>query len=108
MRKPDGVVLSPDVSAWFEMARSTPGLAVKFRKAKKAIKNMRDDGPHYPAFETHQMKILKGPGDRPIWNSYVENHTSGAWRMYWVWKESTVYIVSIGPHDHTPGTQPGI
>ena len=69
---------------------------------------MRDVGPHYPAFETHQMKILKGPDDQPMWNSYVENHTSGAWRMYWVWKGSTVYVVSIGPHDHTPMVQPGV
>lgn len=107
MNPPAGVLLSPDVDQWFREAGSKPSLREKFKKAKKAVKIMRQVGPHYPGFETHQMHNLKGPGDTVIWNSYVENHTSNAWRMYWVWQESYVFIVSIGPHDHKPGVQPG-
>jgi len=106
VKPPEAVELSPDVDAWFRSAQGTPRLQEKFKKAKKAVKNMREVGPHYSAFETHQMNHLKGPGGLTIWNSYVENHTSNAWRMYWVWRGSTVYVVSIGPHDHTPGQQP--
>lgn len=105
MNPPAGVEFSPDVDQWFRSAEHVPALRVKFKKAKKAVRLMRDVGPHHPGFETHAMKTLKGPDDLTIWNSYVENHTAGAWRMYWVWKGSIVYIISIGPHDHTPGQQ---
>ena len=106
MNPPEGVELSPDVDVWFRLAKDTPRLREKFKKAKKAVKNMRDIGPHYPAFETHPMKTLKGPGGSTIWNSYVENRNPNTWRMYWVWKGSVVYILSLGPHDHKPGDQP--
>jgi hypothetical protein len=106
VKRPKGVELAPEVDAWFRTAADTPSLRDKFKKAKKALKNMREVGPHYPAFETHAMNHLKGPDGATIWNSYVENHTSNAWRMYWLWKKSTVYVVSIGPHDHDPGQQP--
>ena len=109
MRQPDEVRLSPAVSEWLRAAKATPGLARRFKKAQKAIGLMRDVGPHHAGFNTHPMKTLLGPDGRTIFNSYVENHTPGAWRMYWVWWDESrtiVYVVSIGPHDHTPGKQP--
>ncbi|HPY24908.1 MAG TPA: hypothetical protein PLK19_11360 [Mycobacterium sp.] len=53
------------------------------------------------------MQYLKGPNGVTIWNSYIENRTPQAWRMYWVrCDDGAIQIVSIGPHDHRPGTQP--
>lgn len=104
--KPVRVDLSPDVDAWFQGEAAAPKPSEKFKKAKKAVRMMREIGPAYPSFCTHQMDYLKGPGGRTIWNSYVENKTPQAWRMYWVrTDDGAVYIVSLGPHDHTPGEQ---
>ncbi len=102
------VRFSPSVDRWLRDARETPRLQEKFKKAKKAIRMMREVGPAYPSFCTHQMNDLKGPGGVTIWNSYVENNTSQAWRMYWTRQaDGSIQIVSIGPHDHNPGEQPG-
>lgn len=101
------VVFSPSVDDWLRAAKGSAQLREKFKKAQKAIRMMREAGPTYPSFCTHQMQHLKGPGDVPIWNSYVENKTPQAWRMYWVRRDDgAVQIVSIGPHDHEPGIQP--
>lgn len=101
------VWLSPSVDEWLRQAQGSARLREKFKKAKKAIRMMREAGPAYPSFCTHQMNDLKGPGDETIWNSYVENNTSQAWRMYWIRRpDGAIQIVSIGPHDHEPGTQP--
>lgn len=106
MSVPPRVDLAPDVDNWLRCAKDAPWLKSRFKKARKAIRMMRDVGPSHPGFETHKMQHLKGPDDLPIWNSYVENNTSNAWRMYWVYGEGgLIYIISIGPHDHTPGEQ---
>ena len=78
------VWLSPTVDDWLRFARETPRLNEKYKKAVRAIRILREAGPSYPSFCTHQMDELKGPGGVTIWNSYVENKTPQAWRMYWV------------------------
>lgn len=108
-KPPAGVELALDVDNWLRCAKEAPWLNGRFKKAKKAIGTMREVGPSYPGFHTHQMDHLKGPGGATIWNSYVENAAPNAWRMYWVWKPGgIVFIVSIGPHSHTPGSQPEV
>ena len=105
--RPSKVTLSPGVDAWLKTAKDQPALKRRYEKVKRAIKVMREVGPSYPAFESHRMKHLAGPGRRPIWNSYIENRTPGAWRMYWVYGEDEVYILSVGPHEHDPGGKSG-
>lgn len=107
--KPHRVVLSPALNDWLLLAKDSPWLRDRFKKARKAIQLMREIGPTHPGFHTHKMVHLQGPGGRDIWNSYVENRTPGAWRMYWIYRDNgDVYILSMGPHDHTPGSQPAI
>lgn len=102
------VWLSPSVDEWLKAAKNSPKLRDRFKKATRAIRMMREAGPAYPSFCTHQMRYLKGPGGVTIWNSYVENKTPQAWRMYWVrCEDGSIQIISIGPHDHEPGSQPG-
>ncbi len=106
MTPPTRVDLSPALTEWFKLAQRTPALTSRYKKAKKAIKNMRDVGPSHPGFHTHKMENLPGPGGVPIWNSYVENHAPNAWRMYWIREnDGVIYVLSIGPHDHSPGQQ---
>lgn len=98
---------SPKVDEWLRVAKDSPHLQEKFKKAKRAIRIMREAGPKHPSFCTHKMQHLKGPGGAIIWNSYIENRTPQAWRMYWVrCDDGSLQIVSLGPHDHTPGMQP--
>ena len=102
--RPSRVTLSRGVDAWLRTAKDQPALGAKFKKVKKAIKNMRDVGPSYPGFHTHAMKHLAAHDGRKIWNSYIESRTPSAWRMYWIYDDDGgIYVLSIGPHGHHPG-----
>src|SRR5699024_2894521 len=89
--------------------KETPWQQSRFKKARKAIELMRNVGPSHPGFKTHQMSNLRGPNGHSIWNSYVENATPKAWRMYWIYDgDGGIFILSMGPHTHTPGVQPSV
>jgi len=60
----------------------------RYKKAVKALKNLRTEGPSYPALHSHLLITITFNGS-PVWQSYIENKTPGAWRMTWVY----------GPHD---------
>jgi hypothetical protein len=106
--RPQKVTLSPGLDEWLRWAKDQSALQPKFRKVKKAIEFMREVGPSHRGFNTHDMKSVKWSGGQKIWNSYVENKTPGAWRMYWIYRNpGEIYILSVGPHDHDPGGPSG-
>jgi hypothetical protein len=43
---------------------------------------------------------MKGAAGQPLWDSYVENHTPSAWRIFWHYGpgDGEITIVTIGPH----------
>ncbi|MBE5493140.1 hypothetical protein E3G44_000604 [Mycobacteroides abscessus] len=73
---------------------------VKTKKVKKALRLLRDVGPSHPGLESHKYHSLKGPNGEDVWESYVENHTPSAWRIWWVYGPDTdmLTITTVGPH----------
>ena len=95
----------------FEIVFSDEALAVlqdlghkqfsaKQKKVQKALRQLRDFGPSYPALRTHLMQSIRGNNGEPVYQSYVENDTPSAWRIWWQYSESAdqIQIVMIGPH----------
>lgn len=74
--------------------------AVKHQKVRKAIRLLRDAGPSYPGLNSHKYTSMSGPGGEETWESYVENRTPGAWRIWWIYgpPADTITVVTIGPH----------
>jgi hypothetical protein len=105
--RPSRVTLSPGVDAWLRTAKDQPALGSRFKKVKKAIKNLRNVGPSYRGFHTPAMKHLPAHDGRKIWNSYIESRTPSARRMYWIYDDGGIYVLSIGPHGHHPGGESG-
>jgi hypothetical protein len=73
---------------------------VKTKKVNKALRQLRDAGPSYPGLESHKYQSLTGPNGEDVWESYVENRTPSAWRIWWVYGggADSITIVTIGPH----------
>lgn len=80
--------------------RSKKQYEAKLKKVKKAIRFLRDNGPTHPGLNSHQYKTFTGPNGEQVWQSYVENHTPGAWRIWWMYgpKPDTITILFIGEH----------
>ena len=79
------------------MARKDSG---KYKKVLRTLARLRDQGPSYPGLNSHKYSSLTGPRGEEVWESYVENHTPSAWRIWWVYgpEADALTIVSVGPH----------
>jgi hypothetical protein len=71
----------------------------RLKKVHRALSKLEAD-PRHPGLKSHLYETLKGPLMEPIWESYVENNTPAAWRIWWYYGPETgeITIVEIGPH----------
>jgi hypothetical protein len=78
----------------------SPQNAVKLKKVRKALKQLRELGPRHPGLNSHAYQSIPGPDGGTLWESYVENRTPSAWRMWWIYGPGPdeITIVTIGPH----------
>jgi len=70
-----------------------------FKKWGKAMKLLANN-PRHPGLNSHEIEALsRRVGDR-IWQSYLENNTSGAARMYWAYGpgKNVITVVGLEPH----------
>ncbi|MFJ3971865.1 type II toxin-antitoxin system RelE/ParE family toxin [Streptomyces parvus] len=81
--------------------------ATKLKKVRKALAYLQSN-PRHPGLHSHQYESFPGYGDQKVWDSYVENHVPGAWRIYWRYgpnekndrneEVSIITVLVIGPH----------
>lgn len=97
---PYALVFTDEASAILDDLQSTKAHAVKCKKVRKALQQLRDAGPGYPALQSHKYSSLQGPHGEDVWESYVENHTAGAWRIWWYYgpEPDILTILTIGKH----------
>lgn len=82
-----------------ELARS-PQHKAKLKKVRKALGHLEAD-PRHPGLKSHKMHSVKGSDpSKPVWDSYVENNTPAAWRIYWQYgpDDHEITVLTIGPH----------
>jgi hypothetical protein len=77
-----------------------PAYAEKLKKVKKTLRLLRDIGPAHPGLHSHKYTSMTGPHGEDVWESYIENRTPGAWRLFWVYGPGAdeITIVTLGPH----------
>jgi hypothetical protein len=71
----------------------------KFKKIRKTLGLLSYD-PKYPGLNSHKREAEKGPNREDIWESYVENNTLSAWRVFWYYgpESATITVFAITPH----------
>jgi hypothetical protein len=78
---------------------ASPQYAQKAQKVKRALARIEQD-PKYPGLNSHKYQSMKGIDGRDLWESYVENQTPSAWRIFWEYgaEKDTIVVLTIGPH----------
>jgi len=81
-----------------EFHKSRRDLA-KLAKVRKCLGLIETD-PRYPGLRSHKYIGLKGKNGEDVWESYVENNISSAWRIFWHYgpDKTVVTIIAITPH----------
>jgi hypothetical protein len=70
-----------------------------YKKWGKALAYLARD-PRYPGLQSHEIDALSRRYGVKVWQSYLENRTASAARMYWVYGPGKEEITIIGLEPH--------
>jgi hypothetical protein len=72
------------------------------KRCKAVLKALAflENNPRHPSLNTHKYSSLKGEFGEEIFEAYAENHTSGAYRIFWHYgpKKNIITVVTIIAH----------
>jgi hypothetical protein len=72
-----------------------------FKQVKKAIDKLQQD-PKQSGLNSHQFSSMPNPfsAGQPVWESYAQNKTPGAYRIFWCYGPGNgeLSIIAITPH----------
>jgi hypothetical protein len=94
----------PSVTALLkDMANGDPNDRAKLKKVNRALGRL-EKNPRHPGLNSYEYHNFAGaPSGVKVWHSYVENHTSSAWRIFWHYGPNegatpVISVLHIGPH----------
>ena len=85
------------------------GSAVKsekelYQKLGKTMKLLAEN-PRHPGLQSHEIDALTKRYGIKVWESYLENHTPAAGRVFWVYgpEKGDITIIGLEPHPNDKG-----
>ena len=71
----------------------------QYKKIGKALK-LLSENPRYPGLQTHEIDSLSNRYGLKVWESYLENNTPRAGRIFWVYgpKKNDITVIGLEPH----------
>lgn len=90
---------------WIELTRKHKGNSLKkdeqrlYKKLGKTF-NFLSTNPKHTGLNSHEISSLSKRYGRKVFQSYLENNTSSAGRIYWVYgpDKKDITIIGIEPH----------
>ena len=75
------------------------GLEKRYKAVKKTLQFLKHN-PRHPSLQTHKYTSLKGPQGEEIFESYAEQNTPAAYRIFWYYgpDNDQITVISITPH----------
>ncbi len=94
---PFDIILTPSADKSIELLSKTD--TKKHRKILKTLGLLSVD-PKYPGLNSHKMESQRAPNGGDVWESYVENRTPGAYRVFWFYgpESRKITVFAITPH----------
>jgi hypothetical protein len=94
------LLFTPEAEKVLNDLQAQQQYTAKLKKVRKALRLLEQAGPQYPGLHSHDYQSIPGPGGSTLWESYVENKTPSAWRVWWIYGPETgqITITTIGPH----------
>jgi hypothetical protein len=79
--------------------RADASLAKRYKAVKKTFQ-LISSNPRHPGLRTHEFSSLKGTKGEKIFESYAEQKTPAAYRVFWCYgpKKDQITIIAITPH----------
>ena len=74
-------------------------LLKRLKAVRKALAYL-ETNPRHPGLNTHKYSSLLGPSGEEVFETYAENRTPAAYRIFWFYgpEKKEITIISITPH----------
>jgi hypothetical protein len=69
------------------------------KKLVKCFDHLQQN-PRHPGLESHEISTLTQKYGEKVWQSYLENNTPAAGRVFWVYGPDKMQITIVGIEDH--------
>jgi hypothetical protein len=74
----------------------------KLQKIRRALRRL-EQNPRHPGLASHPYESFPVDRDVKVWDSYVENRTPSAWRIFWCYgpdedEQPVITVLAITPH----------
>ena len=71
----------------------------KLKKIKEALDKIQQD-PRHSGLHTHKYQSFQTKNGEDVFQSYVENHTPTAYRIFWYYgpESGIITIIAVTPH----------
>jgi len=88
-----------ELSTKFEQGHLSKDETVLYKKWGKAMALIAAN-PRHPGLKSHEIEPLSHRYGIKVWQSYLENNTPGAGRLYWVYgpDRQSITIIGLEPH----------
>ena len=96
----------PEMCAFWDDLRQSvlSGAASKteeklYKRLGKAMRLLSDD-PRHPGLHSHEISALTARAGIKVWESYLENNTPSAGRLFWAYGpgQGDITILGVEPH----------
>ena len=93
------VVLEHELEVEFDEFIKNPGNKKVAKAVVKALGYMRENIRH-PSLHTHKYDNYVGPNGEEVFESYAQNKTPGAYRIFWYYgpEKRMITVIAIEPH----------
>lgn len=70
-----------------------------YRQVGKAMR-LLSETPRHPGLQSHEITALTARYGMKVWESYLENNTPGAGRIFWAYgpNQGDITVVGLEPH----------
>jgi hypothetical protein len=98
--EPEIASFMADFEARFALGSLSPAELRTFKKLVKLLA-LLSQNPRHPGLQSHEIKVLSSKYGVKIFESYLENNTPSAGRVFWFYDENVkgqIVFAGIEPH----------
>ena len=90
---------TPTAKANLKELKDDHHLAKRFKAVSKSLKFLQEN-PRHPGLQTHEFSSFKGPDGEKVFESYAEQDTPAAYRIFFYYgqEKGELVVVTITPH----------
>lgn len=95
------ILFTPQAQSDLAALAKDSGLAKRLKANRKTLGLLELHGPRYPGLRSHKYDSLQGARGEGVWESYVEQRTAAAYRIFWHYgpgqREITILAITVHP-----------